>query len=188
MRSPSTSGATTTGKVRATSIVSRLDGISLQRVALCDRAAIKTLLLDPEQEQFAGDVDVVFDGLQNSRYPQFEHPLAIVAADKTVGFFILRERLALPLWAPNDAVTLHSFRVCRTLQGRGYGRAGVDLAISWLRRKRPGVKRLMLAVNIRNAAAKSAYLNAGFSDTGQIFHGPIGDQTILTVRIPRGCG
>src|SRR3569623_1270767 len=99
MRSPSRSSATAIGNARASSIVSRLDGISLQRVALCDRAAIKTLLLDPEQEQFAGDVDVVFDGLQKSRNPQFEHPLAIVAADKTVGFFILRERLALPLWA-----------------------------------------------------------------------------------------
>ncbi len=188
MRSPSKSRGPALGEAGASSIVPRLDGISLQRVAPCDRPAIKTLLLDAEQEQFAGSVDAVFDELQNSQHPQFEHPFAIAAADNTVGFFILREKQALPPWAPRDAVTLHSFRICRTLQGMGYGRAGVGLAISWLRRERPDIRQLMLAVNTRNAAAKSAYLKADFSDTGEVFHGPIGDQNILTARVPRGCG
>ncbi|MBZ9810909.1 MULTISPECIES: GNAT family N-acetyltransferase [unclassified Mesorhizobium] len=169
-------------------IRSRLSGVSLRRVGVCDRAAIKKLVLDPEQEQFAGSVDVVFDQLQNSHHPELEHPFAIVASSKTVGFFILREKQALPPWAPADAVTLHSFRICRALQGKGYGRAGVDLAISWLRRQRPYVRQLMLAVNGRNAAAKSVYLKAGFSDTGEIFHGPIGDQNILTAPIRRDLG
>ncbi|WP_292443321.1 GNAT family N-acetyltransferase [Mesorhizobium sp.] len=157
-------------------------------MALSDRAAIKKLALDPEQEQFAGSVDVIFDQLQNSRRPEFEHPFAIVALKKKVGFFILREKKALPEWAPGDVVTLHSFRICRACQGKGYGRAGADLAISWVRRERPDVRQLMLAVNTRNAPAKLAYLKAGFIDTGEIFHGPIGDQNILAAKIQRDLG
>lgn len=173
---------------RTLRIKAGLDEVSLRPVALSDRLAIKQLTLDPEQEQFAGSVDTIFDTLQSSRYPQLEHPFAIVVREKTVGFFILREKQALPEWAPCDVVTLHSFRICRACQGKGYGRAGADLAISWVKRERAGVRLLMLAVNVRNVVAKSLYLKAGFLDTGEIFRGPIGDQNILAVEIPRHGG
>ncbi|TPJ52426.1 GNAT family N-acetyltransferase [Mesorhizobium sp. B2-6-4] len=164
----------------------RPDRIKLRPVTVLERAAIKKLVLDPGQEQFAGSVDAVFDGLQASRYPDQEHAFAIVVSKKTVGFFILREKQALPGWAPRGAVTLHSFRISSACQGKGFGRAGVDLAISWVRRNRPDVEQLMLAVNARNVPAKSLYLKAGFVDTGSIFRGAIGDQHILTfLRLQR---
>ena len=173
---------------RAPRIRPQLDEIDLRPVTVSDRLAIKNLVLDPQQEQFAGSVDAIFDDLQNSRYPDLEHAFAIVVLKKRVGFFILRENQALPDWAPRGVVTLHSFRICRACQGKGYGRAGADLAISWVRRERPAVNRLMLAVNTRNMIAKSVYLKAGFVDTGEIFRGPIGDQNILTIEIPRHGG
>ena len=169
-------------------IKSGLDEVSLHPVALSDRLAIKQLTLDPEQEQFVGSVETIFDTLHSSCYPDLEHPFAIVVREKTVGFFILRERQALPEWAPCDVVTLHRFRICRACQGKGYGRAGADLAILWVQLERAGVRHLMLAVNARNVLAKSLYLKAGFLDTGQIFRGPIGDQNILAVEIPRHGG
>jgi GNAT superfamily N-acetyltransferase len=165
-----------------------LNKISLSPVTISDRLAIKQLELDPEQELFAGVVDAIFDDLQNSQYPDLEHPFAIVVLEKRAGFFILREEEALPDWAPRGVVTLHSFRVCRTCQGKGYGRAGADLAISWVRQNRPDVRQLMLAVNARNVLAKSAYLKMGFNDTGEIFRGPVGHQHILSVEIPRHGG
>jgi cysteine synthase A len=143
------------------------------------------LLLDPEQEPFAGSVDAIFDELQDSRHPDHEHPFAIVAQGETAGFFILREKQAVPAWAPQGAVTLHSFRVCRACQGRGYGRAGTALAVAWVRQNRPDVKQLMLAVNARNQVAKAVYLSCGFIDTGTAFRGPIGEQHILRYDI--GC-
>ncbi|WP_217579078.1 hypothetical protein, partial [Mesorhizobium sp. GbtcB19] len=78
-----------------------------------------------------------FDDLQNSRFPDMEHPFAIVASGRRVGFFILREKQAVPDWAPGGVVTPHSFRISRVWQGKGYGRAGVDLAVSWVRWNRP---------------------------------------------------
>lgn len=159
--------------------------ISLRAVSISDRPAIKLLDLDPEQEPFAGSVDAIFDELQTSRYPDLEHPFAIVMGKEKVGFFVLREKQALPDWAPPHVVTLHSFRICRACQGKGYGRAGANMAMSWVQRERPSVRQLMLAVNTRNVLAKSVYLKSGFVDTGTIFRGPIGDQNILAAEITR---
>ncbi|KQU95545.1 hypothetical protein ASD12_23870 [Mesorhizobium sp. Root102] len=162
-----------------------LDDIDLRPVSISDRAAIRRLVLDPEQEQFAGFVDAIFDDLQNSRHPDLEHPFAIVALGMRIGFFILREKQALPDWAPRGVITMHSFRICRTHQGKGYGRAASDLAIAWVRHNRSDVRQLMLAVNTRNVLAKTVYLKSGFIDTGAIFRGPIGDQHILSFEIQR---
>ncbi len=158
----------------------------LQDVTARDRGAIARLVLDPEQEQFAGSVDAIFDELQASKHPEFEHPFAIVADTEKIGFFILRERPAVPIWAPHDVITLHSFRIGRPYQGAGFGRAGVALAVSWIRQNRPDARQLMLAVNIRNAPARALYIKCGFVDTGATFRGPIGEQHILALDITPG--
>jgi cysteine synthase A len=145
--------------------------------------AVKTLVLDPDQEQFAGSLDTVFDGLQDSRHHDSQHAFVVVAGNEMVGFFILREKSALPNWAPGGGITLHSFRIRRDRQGMGFGKAAIGLAICWVRQNRPDVGKLMLAVNARNLSARSLYLKSGFVDEGAIFHGPIGDQNILTFHL-----
>ena len=159
--------------------------IALRAVTLLDRGEIRQLRLDPEQEQFAGSVDAVFDALQESLHPSMEHPFAIVTGTQTVGFFVLREKLALPDWAPRGTVTLHSFRIRPACQGMGYGTAAIALAISWVRPRRRTTSQLMLAVNVRNATARALYLKSGFADTDRIVHGPIGDQHVLAFRLKR---
>jgi RimJ/RimL family protein N-acetyltransferase len=150
-----------------------------------EQHAVSHLTLEPEQEQFAGLLDVVFTELRNSQHPEAEHPFAIVAHDEIVGFFVLREKSAVPVWASQDVVTLHSFRIGRNHQGEGYGRAGVTLAARWTLWYRPNVRQLMLAVNVRNSLARNVYLSCGFIDTGAIHQGPIGDQNILTYDVQR---
>lgn len=184
MTSRSETGKAAVGDASASQTTPQSEQAELRRVTISGRVAIKKLVLDPGQEQFAGSVDAVFDDLQNSQYRHWEHAFAIVVSQKTVGFFILREKQALPDWAPRGTVTLHSFRISRACQGKGYGRASVGLAISWVRQNLPDVRQLMLAVNTRNVAAKSLYLRTGFVDTGKVFLGPIGDQNILTMEIP----
>jgi GNAT superfamily N-acetyltransferase len=164
------------------------ENIALCAIGVADRSAIARLELDPEQEQFAGSVDAIFDELQSSRHPELEHPFAILARGAPVGFFILREKHAVPAWATPDVITLHSFRICRALQGQGYGRAGTALAIAWVRKNRPSVKQLMLAVNARNLRAKRLYLDCGFVDSGTIYPGPIGKQHILSRDISSNGG
>lgn len=156
----------------------------LRPVLPSERAAIKAVSLPPDQEQFAGSLDAVFDELQGSPSPADDHPFAILAAeDAPVGFFVLRERASLPVWAPTGAVTLHSLRIARQQQGQGYGRASVELARAWIRQNRPQADRLMLAVNRRNHQAMAAYLGCGFIDTGIRVAGPVGEQLVLEIAI-----
>ena len=183
MKSRTTTGAGSNPRSCASLTGSHGGAIALRPLTIASRDEIKTLVLDAEQEQFAGAVDAVFDGLQSSLYPDLEHPFAIVVRDQPVGFFILREKQASPDWAPPGAVTLHSFRIARPCQGLGYGKTGVALALACIRRERPSARHLMLAVNARNLRARSLYLNSGFADTGAIVHGPIGDQHILSFEI-----
>lgn len=156
---------------------------TLQAVSRFDYVAVAHLELEPEQEQFAGPLDLVFSELLKSPRPELEHPFSIVVRDSIVGFFVLREKAALPAWAPPDVITLHSLRVGRAYQGNGYGKAATGLAVQWILTNRACIKRLMLGVNVLNVAARCAYLNSGFRDTGGTHLGPIGPQNILEYEI-----
>jgi RimJ/RimL family protein N-acetyltransferase len=159
--------------------------IELRPVTIGDQGLIEAVALDPQQEKFAGSVSTVFDELRQSRHPQFQHPFVLCANGEPVGFFVLREKQAVPAWATPDLVTLHSFRISRSYQGLGFGRAGIELTVAWLRRNRPGVSRLMLAVNVRNVLARALYLRCGFTSTGATHRGPIGEQDILAFDLAR---
>ncbi|MCK1507962.1 GNAT family N-acetyltransferase [Bradyrhizobium sp. 18] len=158
----------------------------LQPVSRFDYAIVAHLTLEAQQDQFAGPLDLVFSELRQSRSSEMEHPFSIVIRDKIIGFFVLREKGALPEWAPPDVITLHSLRVGRAYQGNGYGKAAIRLAVQWILRNRPHVSYLMLGVNARNVAARGVYLKSGFRDTGASHWGPIGPQNILEYGIGIG--
>ncbi|TIM79694.1 MAG: pyridoxal-5'-phosphate-dependent protein beta subunit, partial [Mesorhizobium sp.] len=94
---------------------------TLKSLSHFDHGTVTHLKLEPEQEEFVGPLDLSFSELQNSSHPELEHPFSIVVGVETVGFFILREKAALPEWAPPDVITLHSLRVGQAYQGNGYG-------------------------------------------------------------------
>ncbi|RWM38699.1 pyridoxal-phosphate dependent enzyme [Mesorhizobium sp.] len=158
-------------------------GATLKALSCFDSAAVAHLKLGPEQEQFAGPLDLVFSQLQISSRPELEHPFSIVVRDEVVGFFVLREKDAVPEWAPLDVITLHSLRVDRDYQRKGYGKGAIRLIARWILTNRPDVNRLMLAVNVRNVMARDSYLKSGFWDTGTTYCGPIGTQNILEYKI-----
>jgi len=159
---------------------------TLKTLSNSDHATVGHLILDPEQEQFVDPLDLTLSELRNSSRPELEHPFAITAHDEVVGFFILREKAALPEWARPDAITLHSLRVGEGYQGKGYGKAANALAAEWILANRPCVSRLMLLVNARNLTARHVYLKSGYRDTGATYYGPIGIQNILEYRIDSG--
>ncbi|REG58662.1 cysteine synthase A [Paraburkholderia sp. BL6669N2] len=148
-----------------------------------DGGTVAHLALEHEQSQFVDPLYVVFSELKTSRNLEFEHPFSIAARNEIVGFFVLREKAALPDWAPSNVVTLHSLRIGRSYQGNGYGKAATKLAARWIASNRPSIDRLMLAVNARNVLARSAYLSSGFQDTGGTYCGPIGIQNILEYKV-----
>ncbi|NGN43509.1 GNAT family N-acetyltransferase [Mesorhizobium sp. CGMCC 1.15528] len=158
--------------------------IVLRPLKLSDWHLVASIELDAEQERFAGgDMDAIFLALQTSNFSEALHPFAIVADADVVGFYVLREGPALPAWASKDAVTLHSFRVSRSQQGKGYGTVGLKLAARWIAANRPEIQQLMLTVNADNPDASALYLHCGFRATGVIFKGRIGQERVLACEI-----
>ncbi|MEX3846801.1 MULTISPECIES: pyridoxal-phosphate dependent enzyme [Paraburkholderia] len=155
----------------------------LLELSCLDSATVAHLRLDADQCQYVDPLYVVFSELRQSQNSEFEHCFSVVAHDDVVGFFVLREKAAVPEWANPDAMTMHSLRVGLSYQGKGYGKAAAELAIGWIASNRPNVDRLMLAVNARNVVAKRMYLGFGFRDTGLTYCGPIGIQNIFEYEI-----
>ncbi|WP_292223224.1 GNAT family N-acetyltransferase [Mesorhizobium sp.] len=156
---------------------------TLKTLSLFDRSRVAHLKLEPEQERFVDPLDLVFSELQGNARPDLEHPFAIVVRHQTVGFFVMREKAALPEWAPPGVITLHSFRVGRGYQGNGYGKSVTGLASQWISKNRPCVSRLMLTVEVDNIMARNTYLTSGFVDTGATYFDKFGLQNILAYEI-----
>jgi len=156
---------------------------TLEALSPFEYLKVAHLKLEPEQEQFVDPLETSFAELRNTSFPGLYHPFAMVSRDEIVGFFILRERAALPEWAPPEVFTLHSLRVGLAYQGNGYGRAAARLARLWILTNRPSIKRLMLGVNVRNVTARHLYLKTGFRDTGATYQGPHGLQNIFELEV-----
>ncbi|MGY4473614.1 GNAT family N-acetyltransferase [Bradyrhizobium sp. USDA 3364] len=159
---------------------------TLKALSTFDSAMVAHLDLEPEQEQFVDPLDWIFSQLLNSPHPELEHPFAIVFRHQVVGFLVLREKAASPEWAPPNVITSHSLRIGRAYQGNGYGRAAVGLMAEWVWTNRPGINRIMGAINARNLTSRNVLLKAGFRDTGATHLGPIGLQNIVEYQISSG--
>lgn len=158
--------------------------IVLKLLDVGDWHLLATIELDREQEDFAGgSLEKIFRVLQLSPHPDAQYPFSVIVDGSTAGFFVLREGLALPAWAYENAMTLHSFRVKKSMQGRGYGTAALVHAARWIRANRPTIRQLMLTVNAENPQASGLYLHCGFRATGVIFQGRIGRERVLACDI-----
>jgi ribosomal protein S18 acetylase RimI-like enzyme len=145
-------------------------GWRLEPISGADRDMVEVIGLPPHQEAFAGSLDEVFRRLNEPGAVGSEQGFAVVEPDgEVVGFFVLREGLRRPPWAPPGTVTLHNFRVRPGFQGRGVGRRCIKLLETWFARERPVQPQLMLAVNSLNEPAIAVYRKIGFVDTGRRF-------------------
>jgi Acetyltransferases len=152
----------------------------LEPISGADRDLVEAIALPPEQEAFAGSLDEVFGRLNEPDAVGLEQGFAVVEpSGEVVGFFVLREGLRRPAWAPPGTVSLHNFRVRPGFQGKGVGRRCISLLEDWFARERPVQPQLMLAVNARNTGAIEAYRKIGFVDTGQRHEEGMGPQYIF---------
>lgn len=156
----------------------------LRPLRFWEQSVVDAIELDAEQQRFAGgSLDDIFRALDDSIYPDLLHPFSFVADGQAVGFFVLREGRALPAWALENTMTLHSFRISKPFQGRGFGTEALGLAGRWISVERPAVTHLMLTVNADNPAASALYLRCRFHPTGTLFQGRIGRERVLICAV-----
>jgi RimJ/RimL family protein N-acetyltransferase len=123
----------------------------------------------PEQEGFAGRLA---DMLPAAEADPDRAPVAILEGDEPVGFFVLHRGPGAGVLAPEPRdVLLRAFLVDAAAQGRGIATAALAALPDFVAERLPGVRRIVLSVNVRNPVAIRTYLRAGFADSGALYHG-----------------
>ncbi|MHC6220392.1 GNAT family N-acetyltransferase [Arthrobacter sp. MMS24-S77] len=131
------------------------------------------------QDDFVGDpFKMMLMGLED----ESRLPYVIEAAGAAVGVFTLQAGAAtLAGWPDDDSAwLLRGFLIDQKCQGRGLGSlsaaAAAREAQKLTARLGGGQAGVVLSVNERNPAAKAAYANAGFVETGRYLGGSAGPQ------------
>ncbi|SFL03332.1 Acetyltransferase (GNAT) family protein [Mesorhizobium albiziae] len=160
--------------------------VYLRPLTFSERQVVDAIELDAEQQRFAGgSLDDIFHALDASAHPAALHPFCLVADQAVVGFLVLREGPARPVWALDETITLHSLRVSKPFQRRGFGACALRLAGQWIKAERPTISHVMLTVNADNPDASVLYLRCGFQPTGTIFQGRIGRERVMICAIDK---
>lgn len=161
---------------------------ALARVSVCVVSpmlapAVRALQVAPEQLQYVGQTAY---NLEQTRLDRNSEAMAVLADERVVGFYRLDFSVTAiagrPLGEPS--VGLRAYVIDQREQGRGYGTAAMRACADDLRRRYPERRLLALTVNVRNRAAYGVYLKAGFSDTGELYHGgSAGPQHLMLLRL-----
>ena len=157
-----------------------MSGIAFARLGPDDRARVAHLVLGPGQDAFtANPVDRL------GMLAPGEEAWAVLDGPDVVGFFVLDRHFSRSNpFAGAQEIGLRSLLIDASLQGRGLGRAVMEALPGLVERDYPGTTGVVLTVNARNPGARTAYLRAGFIDTGEIYlGGGSGPQHVMRLRI-----
>jgi GNAT superfamily N-acetyltransferase len=148
------------------------------------RAALLGLHVLPTQRAWVGAIaDLLADVAQ---CPASE-PMAILLDDAPVGYYRIEPTARSVAGHDFDvpALGLRAFFIDARWQGRGLGSRVLMMIFADLARRRPSARLLVLAVSRDNHAARRLYLRAGFTDSGELYHGGhSGPQHLLLRPLP----
>ncbi len=156
--------------------------IALVPVGLRLRSRVLALGPHPTQRRYSG---VPTDTLPPAERDPAQHPVAITEDGVPVGFFALQGGPgAGRLIRGRQDMLLRAFFVDASRQGQGIAPAALRVLPEYLARFDPAIRRVVLTVNTDNGPAIRAYLRAGFTDTGELFHGGVyGPQHVFALSV-----
>ena len=160
--------------------MTRAEGrVSLREVTDANRSEIEALSVTPQQETFVASVaDSLIEAAETPDAKPWYR--AIYAGETPVGFVMISDNIA-----PEHREYLGPYFLWRLLidarrQGRGYGRAALDLVLEYLA-TRPGCDRLWSSFIPGDGSPIDFYLQYGFVPTGDVFD----DEPVIELLLPR---
>jgi ribosomal protein S18 acetylase RimI-like enzyme len=148
------------------------------------RPALLCLRVLPAQLEYVGAIDSL---LADAALCPGSEPMAILLGDTPVGYYRI-EANARSVAGHDFAVSalgLRAFLIDADWQGRGIATLALTALVADLAVRHPGARLLVLTVNRSNHAALRLYLRAGFSDSGELYHGGCsGSQHLLLRALP----
>jgi len=141
--------------------------VALREITPANRALVEELRVSAEQEAF---VDGVARSLAEAASEPASRPWcrAVYAGDDPVGFVMVADDVP-----PGNPVIPWRYYLWRMLidhryQGRGYGKAALDLVCQFLR-TRPGADAFVTSIVPGPGSPLGFYLRYGFEETGEWF-------------------
>ena len=143
--------------------------VTLREITDENRDAVLALRVGDEQSEYVADVaQSLADAVQ---YPETKPWYrAVCADDEPVGFVMISDGITDP-----DPSLLGPYYLWRLLvderqQGRGYGRAAIDLVVEHVR-SRPDAETLLVSCHLGPATPIPFYERYGFVLTGEVHEG-----------------
>jgi len=142
--------------------------ISLRPITDANRQEVEALRVSPGQEQFVSNV---VESLQEAAEYPGAHAIywAIYAEETPVGFVMIADEVDSPDYIPQF---LWKLLIDERHQGRGYGKATLDLVVEYFR-GRPGVEAVTTSAVPGEGSPVTFYERYGFVRTGEIDDGEI---------------
>jgi diamine N-acetyltransferase len=158
--------------------------VTLRVITAANRLAVERLRVAPEQEKF---VDGVEQSLAEAATTPHANPWcrAVYSGEVPVGFVMLGDDVP----AGNTHIPwryyLWRMVIDSRFQGRGYGRAALNLVVAYLR-TRPYADTLVTSVVAGEGSPMGFYLRYGFRPTGQMFdHEHVLQLRLADVQAPK---
>ncbi|MGO4800212.1 GNAT family N-acetyltransferase [Pseudomonas sp. W22_MBD1_FP4] len=159
--------------------------VAYEALTAVQRQQASAIEVHPEQLPFCGDMYCALNSLLAKPSPGVKG-FALLADDIPVAFLLLKRPPCLPHWADAHSATLHAFQVDRRQQGRGFGKACLQILPTAAIETWPQIKALELSVDTDNVAAMGLYLGAGWVDSGEAYKGRVGYERKLKWVFGRG--
>jgi diamine N-acetyltransferase len=141
--------------------------ITLREITAANRLAVEELRVAPEQEIF---VEGVRQSLAEAAATPHANPWcrAVYSGEIPVGFVMLGDDVPVGNRHIPWPYYLWRMLIDSRFQGRGYGRAALNLVVAYLR-TRPHADVLVTSVVAGEGSPMGFYLRYGFRSTGQMF-------------------
>ena len=145
--------------------------VRLQEITAATLDPVLDLTVGPDQDGLVAENAV---SIAQAHFQPAAWFRAVMSGDETAGFVMLHDPTlpgAAPKreWGPHTVV-LWRFMIDHRFQGRGIGRAAIDLVTEHVR-GRPGVTRFVTTYIARPGGPAGFYHRLGFTDTGRDLDG-----------------
>ncbi len=138
--------------------------------------------LDEIQKQFTAEVPFALQRIASRNLTgDFQSkPITIFNGETAVGFFVLDFGVdKVELTANPNSVLLRSLSLNPNFQGKGIGKAAMNLIPKFIRKYFPATAEIVLAVNENNLSAFNLYLKCGYRFGGKTRMGRSGMQLVM---------
>lgn len=156
--------------------------LDIKQMQLKYLKGVKNLKVGDNQLKFVGTIEEIL------KYVNLVvHAHVIILQEQILGFFLVDTKYSENYnFASLNCLSLRAYFISNDFQGKGYGKRAVQLLPSYLKSIYPNQSEIYLTVNCKNLGAKHCYLNGGFSDTNELYHGgEAGPQYIMNLKLDK---